>query len=116
GDERREDQPAQHHPSIRGKPPNWDETRDPPTICLGGPGRTNTHWSAGGQVTRSQRPSGERTTWPNVPVPRKTTRRWLTTPHMALRVERKELAWLGGGDEEAVGRPRCVAVGAEPPG
>src|SRR5919204_98654 len=72
------DQAPQHHPSTRGKPPNWVEMRAAPTIFRGLV-RTKTHWLAVGQVTSSHRPSGDRTTCPKTPVPRKTTWPWLTT-------------------------------------
>ena len=53
------DQRAQHQPSTRGKPPNWDEIRETPTMRRGCPDLTKTHWFAVGQVTSSHRPSGE---------------------------------------------------------
>jgi len=65
----RGDQREQHHPPTRGKPPNCDEMRETPTI-LRGCERTKTHWFAVGQLIRSQRPSGEKASCRNAPLPR----------------------------------------------
>ena len=55
------DQGAQHHPSILGndRERNWADTSETARICLGRPSRVKTSWSASGQPTTVQRPSGE---------------------------------------------------------
>src|SRR5262249_56928178 len=72
------------------------EIEETATILRGPATRTNTHWSAVGHVTSSQRPSGDRVRSRNSPVPPKTTRPPITTSLVPPRLRILAALRVGG--------------------